>query len=93
MRTGVSFFVVRFRELVATFSRLTQRVDLSEAELEADIRQLSFRIQRLENIQRRSKAFRSEVTQQVTTGGWLVPMVTDGGLKAARPAVLDYETK
>uniref|UniRef100_A0A8C4DZ17 Dynamin-type G domain-containing protein n=1 Tax=Dicentrarchus labrax TaxID=13489 RepID=A0A8C4DZ17_DICLA len=50
------------RELTSTFSRLSQRVDLSEAELEGNIRQLSFRIQRLENIQRRSKAFRSEVT-------------------------------
>lgn len=49
------------RELTAALGRLTQRVDLSEAELEADIRQLSFRIQRLENIQRRSKAFRSEL--------------------------------
>lgn len=53
---------VRCRELSSTFSRLTQRVDLSEAELEGNIRQLSFRIQRLENIQRRSKAFRSEAT-------------------------------
>lgn len=50
-----------WRELTAALGRLTQRVDLSEAELEADIRQLSFRIQRLENIQRRSKAFRSEL--------------------------------
>uniref|UniRef100_A0A8C4GIM0 Dynamin-type G domain-containing protein n=1 Tax=Dicentrarchus labrax TaxID=13489 RepID=A0A8C4GIM0_DICLA len=50
------------KELTSTFSRLSQRVDLSEAELEGNIRQLSFRIQRLENIQRRSKAFRSEVT-------------------------------
>ncbi|XP_067331219.1 mitofusin-1 isoform X3 [Channa argus] len=51
-----------YKELWSTFSRLTQRVDLSEAELEGNIRQLSFRIQRLENIQRRSKAFRSEPT-------------------------------
>lgn len=49
------------RELSSTFSRLTQRVELSDAELEGNIRQLSFRIQRLENIQRRSKAFRSEL--------------------------------
>uniref|UniRef100_A0AAQ5YPR9 Dynamin-type G domain-containing protein n=1 Tax=Amphiprion ocellaris TaxID=80972 RepID=A0AAQ5YPR9_AMPOC len=49
-----------YKELSATFSRLTQRVDLSEAELEGTIRQLCFRIQRLENVQRRSKAFRSE---------------------------------
>ncbi|KAK2896149.1 hypothetical protein Q8A73_015637 [Channa argus] len=48
-----------YKELWSTFSRLTQRVDLSEAELEGNIRQLSFRIQRLENIQRRSKAFRA----------------------------------
>uniref|UniRef100_A0A8D3E510 Dynamin-type G domain-containing protein n=1 Tax=Scophthalmus maximus TaxID=52904 RepID=A0A8D3E510_SCOMX len=51
-----------YKELSATFSRLSQRVDLSDAELEGNIRQLSVRIQRLENIQRRSKAFRSEVT-------------------------------
>ncbi|KAM3865634.1 mitofusin-1 [Diretmus argenteus] len=51
------------KELAATFSRLCQRVDLSEAELEGNIRQLSFRIQRLENIQRRSKTFRSEATE------------------------------
>uniref|UniRef100_A0A3P8QA82 Dynamin-type G domain-containing protein n=1 Tax=Astatotilapia calliptera TaxID=8154 RepID=A0A3P8QA82_ASTCA len=49
------------KELSSTFSRLTQRVELSDAELEGNIRQLSFRIQRLENIQRRSKAFRSEL--------------------------------
>uniref|UniRef100_A0A669E7J0 Dynamin-type G domain-containing protein n=1 Tax=Oreochromis niloticus TaxID=8128 RepID=A0A669E7J0_ORENI len=49
------------KELLSTFSRLTQRVELSDAELEGNIRQLSFRIQRLENIQRRSKAFRSEL--------------------------------
>lgn len=47
------------RELWSTFSRLAQLVDLSGAELEGNIRQLSFRIQRLENVQRRSKAFRS----------------------------------
>uniref|UniRef100_A0A665V426 Dynamin-type G domain-containing protein n=1 Tax=Echeneis naucrates TaxID=173247 RepID=A0A665V426_ECHNA len=49
-----------YKELSAMFSRLSQRVDLSEAELEGNIRQLSFRIQRLENIQRRSKAFRNK---------------------------------
>uniref|UniRef100_A0A668RS89 Dynamin-type G domain-containing protein n=2 Tax=Oreochromis aureus TaxID=47969 RepID=A0A668RS89_OREAU len=49
------------KELLSTFSRLTQRVELSDAELEGNIRQLSFRIQRLETIQRRSKAFRSEL--------------------------------
>ncbi|XP_063741266.1 mitofusin-1 isoform X2 [Eleginops maclovinus] len=55
-----------FKELSATFSRLTQRVDLSEAELEGHIRTLSFRIQRLENIQRRSKAFRNKATELET---------------------------
>ncbi|XP_053186524.1 mitofusin-1 isoform X3 [Scomber japonicus] len=55
-----------YKELAATFSRLTQRVDLSEAELEGNIRQLSFRIQRLENIQRRSKAFRNRATELET---------------------------
>lgn len=56
------------RELASTFGRLAQRVDLSEAELEGNIRQLSFRIQRLENLQRRSKAFRSEVTLALRAG-------------------------
>ncbi|XP_071379196.1 mitofusin-1 [Centroberyx affinis] len=51
------------KELAAVFSRLSQRVDLSEAELEGNIRQLSFRIQRLESIQRRSKAFRNRATE------------------------------
>ncbi|KAM8727525.1 mitofusin-1 isoform 2-T2 [Acanthopagrus schlegelii] len=55
-----------YKELTSTFSRLTQRVDLSEAELEGNIRQLSFRIQRLENIQRRSKAFRNRATELET---------------------------
>ncbi|XP_075933558.1 mitofusin-1 isoform X3 [Anarhichas minor] len=54
------------KELSSTFSRLTQRVDLSEAELEGNIRQLSFRIQRLENIQRRSKAFRNRAMELET---------------------------
>ncbi|KAM4556353.1 LOW QUALITY PROTEIN: mitofusin-1 [Fundulus diaphanus] len=51
-----------YKELTATFSRLTQRVDLSEAELEGSIRLLTFRIQNLEKIQRRSKAFRNRAT-------------------------------
>ncbi|KAM4604717.1 mitofusin-1 [Polymixia lowei] len=51
------------KELAAIFSRLCQRVDLSEAELEGQIRQLTFRIQRLENIQRRSKALRNRATE------------------------------
>ncbi|XP_030016231.1 mitofusin-1-like isoform X1 [Sphaeramia orbicularis] len=55
-----------YKELWSTFSRLTQRVDLSEAELEGNVRQLSFRIQRLENIQRRSKAFRNRATELET---------------------------
>ncbi|XP_035490705.1 mitofusin-1 isoform X3 [Scophthalmus maximus] len=52
-----------YKELSATFSRLSQRVDLSDAELEGNIRQLSVRIQRLENIQRRSKAFRNRASE------------------------------
>ncbi|XP_047446515.1 mitofusin-1 isoform X2 [Mugil cephalus] len=55
-----------FKELSSTFTRLCQRVDLSDAELEGNIRQLSFRIQRLENIQRRSKAFRNRATELET---------------------------
>ncbi|KAF7651482.1 hypothetical protein LDENG_00110660 [Lucifuga dentata] len=53
------------RELSATFRRLTQRIDLSEAELEGNIRQLNVEIQRLENIQRRSKA-RNRATELET---------------------------
>ncbi|KAL3055771.1 hypothetical protein OYC64_018458 [Pagothenia borchgrevinki] len=55
-----------FKELSGSFSRLTQRVDLSEAELEGNIRTLSFRTQRLENIQRKSKAFRNKATELET---------------------------
>ncbi|XP_031164391.2 mitofusin-1-like isoform X2 [Sander lucioperca] len=55
-----------YKELWSTLSRLSQRVDLSEAELEGNIRTLSFRIQRLENIQRRSKAFRNRATELET---------------------------
>ncbi|KAI3374915.1 hypothetical protein L3Q82_021051, partial [Scortum barcoo] len=54
-----------YKELTSTFSRLTQRVDLSEAELEGNIRQLSFRIQRLENIQRRSKGLQVTGTNKL----------------------------
>uniref|UniRef100_A0A7N6C3C5 Dynamin-type G domain-containing protein n=1 Tax=Anabas testudineus TaxID=64144 RepID=A0A7N6C3C5_ANATE len=54
------------KELSSTFSRLSQRVDLSEAELEGNIRQLSFRIQRLENIQRVSSFCRNRSTELET---------------------------
>ncbi|CAB1325729.1 unnamed protein product, partial [Coregonus sp. 'balchen'] len=50
------------QELATTFARLCQRVDLSEVELEGHIRQLSGRIQRLENVQRRSKTLRHRAT-------------------------------
>ncbi|XP_015254289.1 PREDICTED: mitofusin-1-like [Cyprinodon variegatus] len=52
-----------YKELTATFNRLTQRVDLSEAELEGSIRQLTSRIQKLEKTQRKSKAFRNRATE------------------------------
>ncbi|KAM4729013.1 mitofusin-1 isoform 3-T3 [Anableps anableps] len=55
-----------YKELTSTFNRLTQRVDLSEAELEGSIRQLTCRIQKLENIQRKSKAFRNRATELET---------------------------
>ncbi|XP_032422041.1 mitofusin-1 isoform X2 [Xiphophorus hellerii] len=55
-----------FKELTSTFGRLTQRVDLSEAELEGRIRQLTCRIQRLEATQRKSKAFRNRATELET---------------------------
>uniref|UniRef100_A0A8C7SKN5 Dynamin-type G domain-containing protein n=1 Tax=Oncorhynchus mykiss TaxID=8022 RepID=A0A8C7SKN5_ONCMY len=50
------------QELATTFAHLCQRVDLSEVELEGHIRLLSGRIQRLENVQRRSKTLRSNTT-------------------------------
>uniref|UniRef100_A0A3Q2ZUN7 Mitofusin-1-like n=2 Tax=Kryptolebias marmoratus TaxID=37003 RepID=A0A3Q2ZUN7_KRYMA len=61
--TGAACSQQVFKELSATFSRLTQRADLSEAELEGTVRQLSFRIQKLENIQRKSKNFRNRATE------------------------------
>ncbi|KAK0156223.1 Mitofusin-1 [Merluccius polli] len=51
------------KDLMATFSRLCQRVDLSEAELEEQIRQLTFKIQQLESVQRRSKVLRNRATE------------------------------
>ncbi|XP_068457542.1 mitofusin-1 [Clinocottus analis] len=51
------------KELASTFSRLERRAHLKEAELEGSVQQLSSRIQRLENIQRRSKAFRIRATE------------------------------
>ncbi|KAJ8011452.1 hypothetical protein DPEC_G00058360 [Dallia pectoralis] len=50
------------QELANIFARLCQRVDLSEVELEGHIRLLSGRIQKLENVQRRSKLFRHRAT-------------------------------
>ncbi|XP_020566988.1 mitofusin-1 isoform X2 [Oryzias latipes] len=52
-----------YKELTSTFIRLSQRVNLNEAELEGSIRQLSSTIQRLESIQRKSKAFRNRATE------------------------------
>uniref|UniRef100_A0A8C7X9L2 Dynamin-type G domain-containing protein n=1 Tax=Oryzias sinensis TaxID=183150 RepID=A0A8C7X9L2_9TELE len=52
-----------YKELTSTFTRLSQRVNLNEAELEGSIRQLSSTIQRLESIQRKSKAFRNRATE------------------------------
>ncbi|CAL8347566.1 unnamed protein product [Merluccius merluccius] len=51
------------KDLMSTFSRLCQRVDLSEAELEEQIRQLTFKIQQLESVQRRSKVLRNRATE------------------------------
>lgn len=46
------------REMVATFSRLSQQVDKSESELEAEIWRMNSRIQRLEGVQKHSKILR-----------------------------------
>ncbi|XP_046884022.1 mitofusin-1 [Hypomesus transpacificus] len=51
-----------YQELTETFARLCQRVDVSEVELEGQIRHLSSRIQRLEKVQQRSKALRNRAT-------------------------------
>ncbi|XP_048099169.1 mitofusin-1 isoform X1 [Alosa alosa] len=50
------------QEMVATFSRLSQQVDKSEGELEADIWRVNCRIQRLEGVQKHSKTLRHKAT-------------------------------
>ncbi|KTF82527.1 hypothetical protein cypCar_00011748 [Cyprinus carpio] len=50
------------QEMVAVFARMCQQVDKSEMELETEIRRLSARIQRLENVQRHSKTLRHKAT-------------------------------
>lgn len=47
------------REMATTFARLCQQVDQTQKELEAEIRQLTAKIDQLESIQSRSKSLRS----------------------------------
>ena len=45
--------------MAATFARLCQQVDQTQKELEAEIRQLTAKIDQLETVQSRSKSLRS----------------------------------
>lgn len=47
------------REMATTFARLCQQVDQTQKELEAEIRQLTAKIDQLETVQSRSKSLRS----------------------------------
>uniref|UniRef100_A0A8C1X4A8 Mitofusin 1b n=1 Tax=Cyprinus carpio TaxID=7962 RepID=A0A8C1X4A8_CYPCA len=47
------------QEIASTFARLCQQVDITQKELENDIRRLTDKIQKLETVQKRSKVLRS----------------------------------
>ncbi|XP_008328166.1 mitofusin-1b [Cynoglossus semilaevis] len=51
------------QEMAATFARLCQQVDQTQKELEAEIRQLTVKIDRLETVQSRSKSLRHKATE------------------------------
>lgn len=46
------------REMATTFARLCQQVDQTQKELEAEIRQLTAKIDQLETVQSQSKSLR-----------------------------------
>ncbi|XP_053709005.1 mitofusin-1b [Synchiropus splendidus] len=50
------------QEMAATFARLCQEVDLTQKELEAEIRRLTAQIDQLERVQNRSKSLRHKAT-------------------------------
>lgn len=50
------------QEMTATFARLCQQVDQTQKELEAEIRQLTAKIDQLETVQSHSKSLRHKAT-------------------------------
>uniref|UniRef100_A0A8C1RQY8 Mitofusin 1b n=1 Tax=Cyprinus carpio TaxID=7962 RepID=A0A8C1RQY8_CYPCA len=50
------------QEIASTFARLCQQVDITQKELENDIRRLTDKIQKLETVQKRSKVLRHKAT-------------------------------
>ncbi|XP_072516940.1 mitofusin-1b isoform X2 [Salminus brasiliensis] len=50
------------QEIASTFARLCMQVDVTQRELESDIRRLTAKIQELETVQSRSKALRHKAT-------------------------------
>lgn len=58
--------------MAATFARLCQQVDQTQKELEAEIRQLTVKIDRLETVQSRSKSLRFD---------WLLFCLLEGVIK------------
>lgn len=66
------------QEMAATFARLCQQVDQTQKELEAEIRQLTAKIDQLETVQSRSKSLRHKATElerqlEVFTNQYLQP--------------------
>ncbi|XP_034737786.1 mitofusin-1b [Etheostoma cragini] len=51
------------QEMAATFARLCQQVDQTQKELEAEIRQLTAKIDQLETVQKHSKSLRHKATE------------------------------
>ncbi|XP_047443280.1 mitofusin-1b [Mugil cephalus] len=51
------------QEMAATFARLCQQVDQTQKDLEAEIRQLTVKINQLETVQSRSKSLRHKATE------------------------------
>ncbi|KAF6714685.1 Mitofusin-1 [Oryzias melastigma] len=51
------------QEMATTFARLCQQVDQTQKELEADIRQLTDKIDQMEKVQSRSKSLRHKATE------------------------------
>ena len=58
--------------MATTFARLCQQVEQTEKELEAEIRQLTDKIDQLERVQSRSKTLRSVRLPVSLVAGWRV---------------------